>query len=298
MHLPQRFQVADGDLELRIQQRAIDVEGEQTEGQGHASSLIEGLFGIVLPTFMLGLYGLLGVWGYAAQAIAIIHFIRRRPDNYWLWIIIIGGGLGAFVYIAAEVIPDMGLLRGQFDLFSRRRRLKHMEAMVIDNPSAGNFEELGDLYLDDKKYQKAKAAFDRAISARTDSAHPFYRRAQAELELGLNAQALADLEEVVRRDPKHDFLRAQGLLAHAYALNGNAAEAERWFRSATETSTISETLYNYAQFLKSQGRNAEARLWVQKVIDKKATLPGYLKRRERPWFRKAASLKSSIPKSV
>lgn len=247
---------------------------------------------------MLGLYGLFGVWGYAAQAIAIIHFIRRRPDNYWLWIIIIGGGLGAFVYIAAEVIPDMGLLRGQFDLFSRRRRLKHMEAMVIDNPSAGNFEELGDLYLDDKKYQKAKEAFDRAISARTDSAHPFYRRAQAELELGLNPQALTDLEEVIRRDPKHDFLRAQGLLAHAYALNGNAAEAERWFRSATETSTISETLYHYAQFLKGQGRNDEARLWVQKVIDKKATLPGYLKRRERPWFRKAASLKSSIPRSA
>ena len=143
---------------------------------------------------MLGLYGLLGVWGYVAQAIAIIHFIRRRPDNYWLWIIIVGGGLGAIVYIAAEVVPDMGLLRGQIDLFSKRRRMKHMEAVVIDNPSAGNYEELGDLYLDDKKYQKAKDAFDRAISARTDSAHPFYRRGQAELELGLYAQALADLE--------------------------------------------------------------------------------------------------------
>jgi hypothetical protein len=247
---------------------------------------------------MLGLYGLLGVWGFAAQAVAIIHFIRRRPDNYWLWIIIIGGGLGAIVYIAAEVVPDLGLLRGQMDLFSRRRRLKHMEAMVLDNPSAGNFEELGDLYLDDKKYQKAKDAFDRAISARTDSAHPFYRRAQAELELGLHQEALADLEEVVRRDPKHDFLRAQGLLGHAYALNGNPSGAERWFRSATETSTISETLYNYAQFLKSQGRHGEARVWAQKVLDKKATLPGYLKRRERPWFRKAASLKSAIPKSA
>jgi hypothetical protein len=80
-------------------------------------------------------------------------------------------------------------------------------------------------------------------------------------------------------------------------VNGNAAEADRWFRSATETSTISETLYNYAQFLKSQGRNEEARAWAQKVLDKKATLPGFLKRRERPWFRKAASLKSSIPKT-
>lgn len=247
---------------------------------------------------MLGLYGLLGVWGYLAQAIAIIHFIRRRPNTYWLWIIIMGGGLGAIVYIAMEVVPDFTLLKGEMNWFARRRRISQVEATVLDNPSAGNYEELGDLYLDDGKYQKAKDAFDRAISARTDSAHPFYRRAQAELELGLNPQALADLEEVVRRDPKHDFLRAQGLLAHAYAVNRNAAEADRWFRSATETSTISETMYNYAHFLKSQGRNDEARVWAQKVLDKKATLPGYLKRRERPWFRKAASLKGDLPKSA
>ena len=29
------------------------------------------------------------------QAVAIIHFIRRRPDMFWLWIILIGGWLGA-----------------------------------------------------------------------------------------------------------------------------------------------------------------------------------------------------------
>jgi hypothetical protein len=247
---------------------------------------------------MLALYGLLGIWGYLLQAIAIIHFVRRRPDNYWLWIIIMGGGIGALVYVAAEVIPDLGLLKGNLDLFARRRRIKQMEATVLDNPSAGNYEELGDLYLDDRKYAKAKEAFDKSISRRTDSAHPFYRRAQAELELGLNKEALADLEEVIRRDQKHDFLRAQGLLAHAYALTGNPGEAQRWFASATETSTISETMFNYASFLKSQGEYAQARNWAQQVVGKKATLPGYLKRRERAWFRKAQSLISSLPKSA
>lgn len=246
---------------------------------------------------MLGLYSLLGIWGYLFQAMAIIHFIRRRPDNYWLWIIIMGGGLGAIVYIAAEVIPDLGLLKGNVDMFARRRRIKQMEATVLDNPSAGNYEELGDLYLDAKRYADAKAAFDKSISARTDSAHPFYRRAQAELELGMYKEALPDLEEVIRRDPKHDFLRAQGLLAHAYAKNGRTAEADQWFGSVTETSTVSETMVNYAQFLKDQDRPAEAREWARKVLNKKATLPGYLKRRERPWFRKAQSILNSLPKS-
>ena len=59
------------------------------------------------------------------------------------------------------------------------------------------------------------------------------------------------------------------------------------FREATRISTISETYYHYALFLQSQGRIAEAREWSQKILDKKPTMPGYLRRRERPWFRKA-----------
>ena len=30
-------------------------------------------------------------WGLLLQAAAIIHFIRRRPDTYWLFIIIFLG---------------------------------------------------------------------------------------------------------------------------------------------------------------------------------------------------------------
>ena len=52
-------------------------------------------------------------------------------------------------------------------------------------------------------------------------------------------------------------------------------------------STLSETYLNFADLLASEGRNAEAREWAQKVLDKKPTMPGYLRRRERPWFRRA-----------
>jgi tetratricopeptide (TPR) repeat protein len=119
-------------------------------------------------------------YGFFLQIIAIVHFIRRRPDGFWLWIIIFGGGLGALVYIAAEVIPDLGLLRGTFRAFPRRQRIHELQAMVRDNPSAGNYEELGGLYLDNGDYARARECFDRAISARTDSPDPFYRRALAE----------------------------------------------------------------------------------------------------------------------
>jgi hypothetical protein len=48
-------------------------------------------------------------WGLFLQAAAIIHFIRRRPDTYWLYIILFLGPIGALVYLFAEVLPDAGL---------------------------------------------------------------------------------------------------------------------------------------------------------------------------------------------
>jgi hypothetical protein len=107
--------------------------------------------------------------------------------------------------------------------------------------------------------------------------------------------AVPDLERVVSHDPKYDFQRAAGLLAHAYANTGQPDRAEALFREVTRTSTLSETYYNFACFLQSQQRNPEAREWAQRILAKKPTMPGYLKRRERPWFRKANGLLKRLP---
>ena len=176
-------------------------------------------------------------YGLILQGIAIVHFIRRRPDGFWLWIIIFGGGLGALVYIAAEVIPDLGLLRGTFRAFPRRQRIHELQAMVRDNPSAGNYEELGGLYLDDGDYTRARGCFDRAISSRTDSPDPFYRRALAEFELKDYAAAATDLERVVSQEANYDFHRAAGLLAYSYWQIGKSAEADALFARVTQLST-------------------------------------------------------------
>ena len=233
-------------------------------------------------------------WGILLRIVAIVHFIRRRPDFFWLWIILFHW-VGALVYIVVEVIPDAGLLRTSVQVFPRRRRIHELERAILDNPSAGNYEELGLLYLDDGNFSRARACYDKAISSRTDSPDAFYRRGIAEIELADFAAAVRDLERVVAADPSYDFHRAKGLLAHVYAKTGQADKADQLFRQATEISTSSETYYNYALFLQSQGRSAEAREWARKILDKKPTMPGYLRRRERPWFRKAYALLARLP---
>ncbi|MGA7634018.1 MAG: tetratricopeptide repeat protein [Terriglobales bacterium] len=233
---------------------------------------------------------LLFPWGIILQGLAIVHFIRRRPDNYWIFIILFLGAPGAIIYLLVEALPDIGLVGQSFKVFPRRRRIGELIAAIRENPSAGNYEELGGLYMDDGDYADARAAFDKAIAARADTLDPFYRRGVCAILLGGAAAALPDLEKTVSTEADYDFGRAAGLLANAYAQTGQKEKAEALFRQVTITSTLSETYLNFAELLASEGRNAEAREWAQKVLDKKATMPGYLKRRERPWFRRAKEM--------
>jgi len=235
---------------------------------------------------MFGLSHLFYPWGFLVQAFAIVHFFRRRPEGYWFYVIIFLGWLGAAVYIVAEVVPDLGLLRGVFQGFGRRSRIQKVETDILDNPSPANYEELGELYKDQGQYAKGREAFTHAISARGDSIYTFYSRAQCSLGLNDLAAAIPDLERVVPGDRKFDYYRAAGLLADAYARTGQLDRAEPLFAEVTQISTTPETLYNYASYLKAANRREEAREWAQKLLAKKRTLPRYMQRRERPWFRK------------
>jgi hypothetical protein len=49
-------------------------------------------------------------WGIILQGLAIVHFIRRRPDNYWFYVILFLGPPGAAINLLVEALPDLGLV--------------------------------------------------------------------------------------------------------------------------------------------------------------------------------------------
>lgn len=246
---------------------------------------------------LYGLSYLFYPWGFILQALALIHALRRRPDTYWYWIILIGGALGALAYIVVEVVPDTRFLGDFFKGFQQRSRIEQLEAAVLDNPSSGNYEELADLLLDQKKYARARDCYDKAIAAKANSVDAFYRRALCSLALGDTARALPDLEYVVNHEARYDHDRAAGLLAHVCGQMGYTEQASALFARVTEISNFPEVHYNYAQFLKSQGRASEAREAAEKILQRKRTMPRYLQRIERPWFRKAKALLREVPQA-
>ena len=233
-------------------------------------------------------------YGFILQVVALVHFIRRRPDNYWIWIIIFFGPLGATVYILMEMVPDLGLMGHSMKGFSRRKRIRMLEGMILDNPSAGNYEELGDLLLEEKRYARAREAFDHALAVRTDHVDPFYRRGLAAFEMADFPAALSDFEHVVKSEPKYDFSRAQLFYARSLAATGRPQEASAAFERVLGSSSSTEALLAAAEFFAEQGRTAEAKELLDRVLARRASMPAYQKRRERPWLRRASALKRKL----
>lgn len=236
-------------------------------------------------------------WGLILQALALVHAVKRRPEYYWYYIIFFGGAIGAAAYIVVEVVPDAGLLRNFFKGFGRRSRIQQLELIVEDNPSAGNYEELADLLLEQKNFSRARDCYDKAIAARNDSIDAFYRRGLCSLALNDCSRAVEDLARVCRQEARYDHDRAAAALAQAYALAGQADSADTWFKQATQFSNQPEIHYNYACFLRQQGRATEAREVAESILKRKRGMPRYLKRMERPWFRKASAILKAVPES-
>src|SRR5207245_6738540 len=118
---------------------------------------------------MFGLGHFFYPWGFLLQGLAIVHFIRRRPEGYWFYVIFFLGPPGAAIYILAEVLPDLGLLRGVFQGFGRRSRIQKVETNIIDNHSPATYEELGELYKDQGEVAKWRDAVTQAIDERRAS---------------------------------------------------------------------------------------------------------------------------------
>src|SRR3981189_3123731 len=104
---------------------------------------------------MFGLSYFFYPWGFIVQILAIVHFLRRRPENYWLYIIFLGGFLGDTVYRGVEVPPDITLLRGAIHGIGPRLCVQTVETQNVDQHSEGSYNELRELYMEEKQYGKA-----------------------------------------------------------------------------------------------------------------------------------------------
>ncbi len=221
------------------------------------------------------------------QALMLLHYFRRRPDGYWFFIIIFMGPLGALIYFILEVVPDLRVKPPMIARFERKRRREWLEHVAGDAPSLEALQELGEIYAADGKHERAIEFFSRALKRDKESREALYGRGKSLLALGRIEEAVADLEPVVRAEPVYGRYDAYLTLAECYEKLSRDDAARTAYQEILGRTTVSRAYYNYGALLARHGETATACEMMQQILAKKPALPRYLRRQERPWFRKA-----------
>jgi tetratricopeptide (TPR) repeat protein len=217
----------------------------------------------------------------------LAHFFRRRPDGYWFFLIIFLGPLGALVYFFVEVLPDLRVKPPAIARLERRRRRQWLEHMAGEAPSLEALQELGEIYATEGEHQRAVEFFTRALKRDSELREALHARGKSYLALGRVNEAIADLEPVARADLGYHFYDAALTLAESYERAGRDDAAERVYKDVLGRTTVSRAYYNYGLLLARRGDREAAREMMRQILAKKPALPRYLRRQERPWFRKA-----------
>ena len=226
-------------------------------------------------------------WSFIFQLLMLIHFFRRRPEGYWFFVILFLGPLGAAVYFVIEVIPDLRVKPPVIRRFERKRRRQWLEQLVVDSPSHEALTGLAEIHAIEGRHSEAIDLFGRALQLDPEDPESLYGRGCSYLETEQVANAIADLERVVQADPSYSIYGAHLSLAEAYEATDRVDEALHAYEAILGRTTVSRAYFNYGRLLAQRGEIEKARQMMEEILAKKATLPRYLRRQERPWFRRA-----------
>lgn len=225
--------------------------------------------------------------GVLLQVLMIVHFFRRRPGGYWFFVILFLGPLGAAAYFVLEVVPDLRVKPPWLARMERRRRRQWLEHLVAETPALEHVQELAEICAAEGEHARAVELFSRVLRRDDDSREARHGRAKSLAELGRIEEAITDLEPVARAEPNYHFYDAYLTLAECYERAGRLDAARAAYQDILGRTTVSRAYYGYGTLLHRLGDTATAREMMRQILAKKPTLPRYLRRQERPWFRKA-----------
>ncbi|HEY5042145.1 MAG TPA: tetratricopeptide repeat protein [Verrucomicrobiae bacterium] len=228
---------------------------------------------------------------FAFQVWMFIDAVRRRE---WIWavIIFIGFGLSAilyyfFVYRAAAPSATSG-----FELpgAQNRARIKQLQAKIQHLDNAYHHFQLGDVYFQKEKLAEAEKCYRAALERDPKDIDTRAHLGQCLLRLKRPAEARPLLDAVCRENPKHDF--GYSLMAYAetlMALNETGAALNIW-QHVVENNSYPRAKVQLAELYAARNQNDLARAQLNDVITDDLRAPGYQRRRDRVWIRRAKSL--------
>jgi tetratricopeptide (TPR) repeat protein len=220
----------------------------------------------------------------------LIDAVRRR-EWFWAFFILIGWGLSALfyyfaVYRATPSATSGFELPGAFD----RRRIKELQAKIHYLDKAHHYSQLGDLYFQQGKLDKAEANYRAAMERDAQDIDTRAHLGQCLLRQKRPAEARPLLEGVVAENPKHDYGYSQMALAETLTALGEKDAAFNLWQHVTESHSYPRAKVQLAELYVARNQPDLARAQVTEALADDALAPAFQRKRDRVWIRRAMSL--------
>lgn len=236
---------------------------------------------------------------YIAQALLIVHVIKTGRNFLWIWVLLlVPSGLGAIIYFAVEVLPDMFRSRTARRASRGLRRaldpgadLRRYEDEVRAAGNVASRQRYAEELIRHERYDEAIGQYRAALTGLYQhDPNLMQGLAQAQFAKGEPAAARATLDDLIRLNPQFRSPAGHLLYARALAAEGNVAKALEEYRVLAPSYPGAEAAVRYAQLLDAQGQRDAASQVVRQLLDQARIAPSHYRRAQRDWLEAAKRL--------
>lgn len=233
-----------------------------------------------------------GLLYYLPSILCAVHVVRTGQQMYWLWLLIIGGPLGAAVYFFAVMLPDMmggraarGMGRAALNTLDPERDYRNAIKALDDTPTVGNrmrvaqaLDALGRWNDSEKQWAECLSYIHAAEDPTVLEGH-----ATALIELGRYDEALKRLDQLQKLGPEGKTAPVTLLVARAYEGLGRKAEADTAYRACVDRVPGLEAGGRYVAYMAKAGRTADAQIGLAELDRRLAKIAPPLRGEARRW---------------
>jgi hypothetical protein len=224
----------------------------------------------------------------------LVDAVRRRE---WVWalFILIGWGVSALFYYFMVYRAAPSATRG-FELPGAhdRRRIKELQAQIHHLDKAHHHSQLGDIYFQQGKLDKAEACYRAALEREPQDIDTRAHLGQCLLRQNKAAEARPLLEGVVAENPKHDYGYSRMALAETLSALGEKAAAMAIWKQVTESHSYPRAKVQLAELYAANQQTDLARAELKDVVADDEHAPAFQRARDRVWVRRARRLLNTL----
>ncbi len=216
--------------------------------------------------------------------------ITRREHFIWIVIMVVLFPIGAVVYYFAVKTKSVGNripIMASSPKEAETDETIQLKDLINRFHKPYHYEKLGQIYLEQRSFEKAQEPFREAIERDPEMLEARYGLAKCLHGLGHFSEAAEVLEALVNLDKKYDYGNAIFGLAECYRLGGMDDKALETYESVINTYRFFKAYYHYARLLDKRGKKQEAINCMKSIIGTSKNLPEYKLEKERHWIDEA-----------